>query len=308
VLIPSKTTDRYWLIAINKNHYFRKPKYERESGKWLLFAEWREIDRLWPIIQEALLSGRLGHSVKVATRKENPNAADNETGVICIFTDDFNDTFDVLRVADALRQLGITQKLVYKLDRHVGKYEHRGHRNFPPMLSFSTGMIRPLITADLDAFIALRKRSWADDPLSWDHEPGEAIDPEEWRDRIVESENGSVLFGYFLTEDRAEPELVGLTGMKRFEATKRSHRAMIWGVYVSPVARGRGASKLLLEACIARARKLEGLHHLVLSVSHHAKAALRSYEKVGFTVFGREPAAARTGEVFMDEIHMMLVL
>jgi len=47
---------------------------------------------------------------------------------------------------------------------------------------------------------------------------------------------------------------------------------------------------------------------VILSVSHHATAAIRLYERAGFVEWGREVAAARTGEVFMDEIHMGLAL
>lgn len=180
------------------------------------------------------------------------------------------------------------------------------HHNFSPMLSFPNGMIRPLTTNDVHAFLALRKRSWSTDPLSWDHAPDEKADPEKWKAIISGWDNGSALLGYFLTEEKKRPKLVGLTGLERFYAPKRSHRAMIWGVYVSPEVRGQGISGKLLEESLARARKMEGLHHVILSVSHHAKAAIRLYERAGFVEWGREPAAARTGDVFMDEIHMGL--
>ncbi|WP_187271169.1 GNAT family N-acetyltransferase [Neolewinella aurantiaca] len=169
-------------------------------------------------------------------------------------------------------------------------------------------MIRPLTTSDLSAFLALRKQSWSTDPLSWDHDPGEVVDPEEWRPRMDAIDNERFILGYFLTEDRTEPQLAGIIGFSRFEKQKRRHRAMVWGVYVDPEARGRGAAKLLLEECLERARKMEGLHHLVLSVSNHAEAAIRLYTAAGFVEWGRETAAARTGEVFMDEIHMRFEL
>lgn len=169
-------------------------------------------------------------------------------------------------------------------------------------------MIRPLTPADLDAFLALRQQSWTTDPLSWDHDPGDTVDREEWRLRMEAIPNERFILGYFLTEDRDQPELAGIIGFTRFEKLKRRHRAMVWGVYVSPAARGLGASKLLLEECLKRARRMEGLHHLVLSVSNHATAAIRLYQGAGFREWGREVEAARTGEVAMDEIHMVLVV
>jgi ribosomal protein S18 acetylase RimI-like enzyme len=97
-------------------------------------------------------------------------------------------------------------------------------------------------------------------------------------------------------------------GFTRFEKIKRRHRSELWGVYVSPAARGRGVAALLLEETLRRARQLEGLERITLAVSNRAPAARHLYEKVGFVEFGREPGAARTGNVEMDEIHMLLNL
>lgn len=169
-------------------------------------------------------------------------------------------------------------------------------------------MIRPLKISDLDAFLVLRKQSWTTDPLSWDHDPSDALSREEWRLRMEAIPNERFILGYFLTEDLEAPELAGIIGFTRFEKLKRRHRAMVWGVYVGPSARGRGVSKMLLKECLHLAREMEGLHHLVLTVSSYAKAARKLYSSAGFTEFGREVEAARTGEVAMDEIHMMLVV
>ena len=53
---------------------------------------------------------------------------------------------------------------------------------------------------------------------------------------------------------------------------------------------------------------MEGLERVILSVSHRAESALRMYRRAGFEEFGREPGAARSGDVPMDEIHMLLNL
>ncbi|WP_020569147.1 GNAT family N-acetyltransferase [Neolewinella persica] len=169
-------------------------------------------------------------------------------------------------------------------------------------------MIRPLTPDDTEAFIALRYEAFTTDPLSWDHEPGTPIDPEVWRPRIAEVPGLKFVLGYFLTEDRETPELAGILGFTRYEKPKRRHRAMLWGVYVSPAARGRNAGGQLLEETLRRARQLEGLERVTLTVSHLAPAALHLYRKAGFVEYGREPGAARTGKVRMDEIYMLLEL
>lgn len=168
-------------------------------------------------------------------------------------------------------------------------------------------MIRPLTPTDAPAFHALREQSTVSDPLSWDREPGHDDPVEVWAERLRETEDGVVL-GYFLTEGRPAPELAGVIGLKRFTKNKRRHRAMVWGVYVSPAARGRAAARQMLDEIISRAKNMEGLHHLVLSLSSRAPAAHHLYTSAGFVEWGRELQAARTGDVWMDEIHMRLDL
>lgn len=169
-------------------------------------------------------------------------------------------------------------------------------------------MIRTLTPGDINAFISLRYAAFTTDPLSFDHEPGDKIDPELWAPRLKEIAEEKFVLGYFLTEERETPELGGMIGLKRFDKRKRRHRALVWGVYVSETARGRGVAGKLLTECIQRARAMDGLDRLVLSLSNHAVAAKKLYESAGFEVFGKEPGAARTGEVRMDEIHMLLNL
>ncbi len=169
-------------------------------------------------------------------------------------------------------------------------------------------MIRPLTPADVAAFITLRYEAFTTDPLSWDHAPGNVIDREEWAPRLREIPEQRFVLGFFLTENRLTPELAGIIGFTRFEKQKRRHRAIIWGVYVSPVARARGVAAQLLAETLRRARGMECLERIILTVSNHAVAAIRLYEKAGFVEFGREPGAARTGETHMDEIYLLLEL
>lgn len=166
-------------------------------------------------------------------------------------------------------------------------------------------MIRPLTPADAPAFVALRKQSFSTDPLSWDHLPDKEVSVDVWAPRLVETEN-DVVFGYFLTDVPGAPVLAGMIGLQRPEKVKRRHRAMVWGVYVSPAARGQRAASKLLDAVIDRAKSMEGLDHLILSLSNHATAAHKLYTRAGFVEWGRELRAARTGNTWMDEIHMRL--
>jgi len=125
---PSETTDVYWLHAIRQTGTY--PQHTANGGKWLIFVDVTEVDRLWETIKCATEEGKLGSAAKVSTAKPNPNAKDPNQKVICVYTYNWTDEEDVMRIRQALRELGITQKIPYKSnsDTFAGKYASRGHR------------------------------------------------------------------------------------------------------------------------------------------------------------------------------------
>lgn len=100
------------------------------SGKWLIFIDRTQIDNIWVRIKKATEEGKLGDSAKVSTAKTNPNSTDPSKNVICVYTYDWTDKEDVMRVREELRQIGITWKIPYKsdLDTIRGKYRVKGDR------------------------------------------------------------------------------------------------------------------------------------------------------------------------------------
>ena len=56
---------------------------------------------------------------------------------------------------------------------------------------------------------------------------------------------------------------------------------------------------------LQRAGTLSGLDQIILTVGDQQAAAKRLYASLGFTVFGREPAALKIGEITVDEDHML---
>ncbi len=103
-------------------------------------------------------------------------------------------------------------------------------------------------------------------------------------------------------------ELAGICGLFRDPAPKREHRAFIWGLYLRPGYRGQGQGRALLLALLERARKLQGLHHLLVTVVSDNARALGFYQALGFEIWGTEPAALRVEEQLYDEIHLWLEL
>ncbi len=124
---PSKVTEVFWLYAQNEAVSYQKST--ERSGKWLIFAPNDEIDEAWRKIKEATEKGLLGGSSKASTARPNPNATSSKNKVICVYTYDWKDESDVMRVREELKRLGFTQKIPYKSDEDTlkGKYANRGN-------------------------------------------------------------------------------------------------------------------------------------------------------------------------------------
>lgn len=71
-----------------------------DGGKWLLFSNKKSIDFHWNNVVKALGNGHLGMEAKVSVKHESGDAS----YVICIYTRDYNDISDVLRVLIAIRK------------------------------------------------------------------------------------------------------------------------------------------------------------------------------------------------------------
>jgi hypothetical protein len=83
----------------------------------MLFIPSVNVDRIWKIIAGATISGDLGISAKVAPHDQDEDPEDRRTRLICIYTKDFSDIEDVVRVLGKLKRLGMVEtrgKIYYK--------------------------------------------------------------------------------------------------------------------------------------------------------------------------------------------------
>ena len=64
----------------------------------------------------------------------------------------------------------------------------------------------------------------------------------------------------------------------------------------------------MMEALIARLRKVEDLRQVSLSVATTQPTAKRLYATVGFQLFGLERRALQVGDDYVDEEHHVLML
>ena len=102
---------------------------DENAGKWLIFQEPDLVDAAWMKVRDATVSHALGISAKVSTAKPNPDSRDNRK-VIYIYTKDWADEADVMRVREKLRELGFTDRIGYKrnIETFAGEYSQRGKR------------------------------------------------------------------------------------------------------------------------------------------------------------------------------------
>jgi hypothetical protein len=127
-VVPTRTTQMYWIVE-------DAPSVEPHAvddelaGKWLVFLPKEEVDALWRRVRDATAAGELGISAKVSTSKPNPDARDDRY-VVYVYTADWRDEPEVMRVREALRALGVEDRIGYKrnLETFRGEYSKKGKR------------------------------------------------------------------------------------------------------------------------------------------------------------------------------------
>lgn len=164
--------------------------------------------------------------------------------------------------------------------------------------------VRPLTAADLPSYVALRREMLADAPWAFaaDESNDRGLDPEGLARSLAGP--GFALIG--AVDDHAA--VVGAAGLIRNQHAKMAHRALIWGVYVTPPSRGRGLAERIMTATIDLASTWPGVNSVGLSVSEKATAARKLYERLGFVAWGLEPDALHLGSESYAEAHMIRTL
>jgi ribosomal protein S18 acetylase RimI-like enzyme len=164
-----------------------------------------------------------------------------------------------------------------------------------------------LVTADAAAeFRALRLRGLRENPEAFGSTFADEVDRpvEATAARLADSAGGFVL-GAALSAGGA---LVGVVGCYREAGRKRRHVAVVWGMFVAPESRGRGAGRALLAEAVRRSGAWPGVEHLTLTVVPENTAARALYVAHGFRPFGLEPRAMRDEARYYDLEHLWLPL
>jgi len=127
-VVPSRTTKMYWIVQDAPG--VKPAAMEDElAGKWLIFLPPENVDEAWIKVRNATCRNELGISAKVSTGKPNPDSRDNMK-VIYVYTPDWRDEAEVMRVRERLRELGFSDRLGYKrnIETFRGEYSQKGKR------------------------------------------------------------------------------------------------------------------------------------------------------------------------------------
>jgi hypothetical protein len=125
---PSRTIQTYWIVQ-DAPGSAPEAIEEENAGKWLIFQEPDFVDAAWVNVRDATVAGELGISAKVSTAKPNPDSRDNRK-VIYVYTRDWADEPDVMRVRQKLKDLGFIDRIGYKrnIETFAGEYAKKGKR------------------------------------------------------------------------------------------------------------------------------------------------------------------------------------
>ncbi len=162
--------------------------------------------------------------------------------------------------------------------------------------------VRRLAPTDASAFLRLRREALEEAPFAFEASPEDdfAASADFVRETLARPDQ--TVIGAFA------PELAGVVGVFRERPRKAAHKARLWGLYVRPQFRRLGLGLVLVRQAIEFARSLEGVAILELSVSEKAATATALYERLGFRVWGVEPAALRVAGEEVAERHMRIEL
>ena len=164
--------------------------------------------------------------------------------------------------------------------------------------------IRRLTPADAAVFQAFRLAALRDAPTAF----GSSFQEEkDFPASVIEgrlalkADRGP--FGAFQGE-----EMVGLVALGRENLKNLAHKALIWGMYVKPECRGKGAARSLMREALSLAHSVPELKQVNLCANARNLAAIRLYESLGFKAFGHEPGSMLINGELQDEVHMCLRL
>ena len=150
----------YWKYMPNKNQNSLvgvARRFKVTLGKWMVQVPSEKVDEVWGLIATAIFNEDFGSAVlsaKVSPKGDENGVEDPNMHVICVYTSDFTNMEEVVKVENVLRNLGIRRDLNYKPDLYTSLGIYRGNPYkirpsvYSSKMSFQASIVKNLITGE----------------------------------------------------------------------------------------------------------------------------------------------------------------
>ncbi|MCD8500910.1 MAG: GNAT family N-acetyltransferase [Bacillaceae bacterium] len=164
--------------------------------------------------------------------------------------------------------------------------------------------VRQLNPTDAGEYLAIRLEGLIESPYAFasSYEEEKNQTTEKYKSRF-NTPTDTFTFGAF-----EESQLVGVVTLVREQLYKLRHRANIVAMYIKPEKRGNGLGKVLVSNVIEKAKNIDGIEQIYLTVVTTNASAKKLYSSCGFKVFGKVKRALKIDNRYYDEEHMVLFL
>jgi len=165
--------------------------------------------------------------------------------------------------------------------------------------------IRLLKPSDAKSYWDLRLEALKLNPEAFATNYEEAVRRENPVESVVKnlSNKRNFTFGAF-----SNGELMGVVTLLQETPLNLRHKANILAMYVNPNMRGLGVGKELFSEAINKAKTIETIEKLNLTVVTTNEKAKNLYTKLGFKVFGMEEKALKISGKYYKEEYLSLII